>query len=128
RPPPVTARPRFVYKRQMVPDRDPAEQAGRREDVMYTWAEQRGGDPRMPRSLTRGALVALGAGLSVAAMPAAAQKPVKAPAFSAADLVTLPSRNWITNGGNIYNQRYSTLSQINRDNVKDVKAVWRVSL
>ena len=52
----------------------------------------------------------------------------KAPAFSAADLVGLPAGNWITNGGNIYNQRYSRLDQINRGNVKDVKAVWRVGL
>ena len=40
----------------------------------------------------------------------------------------LPARNWVTNGGNIYNQRYSTLGQINRDNVGNVKAVWRVAL
>src|SRR5690606_33318895 len=43
-------------------------------------------------------------------------------------ILKVPSRNWITNGGNIYNQRYSALAQINRDNVRDVKAVWRVSL
>lgn len=51
-----------------------------------------------------------------------------APAFGAADLLELPSRNWITNGGNIYNQRYSMLDQINRGNVTDVKAEWRTSL
>jgi glucose dehydrogenase len=39
------------------------------------------------------------------------------PAFTAADLVRQPAQNWITNGGNVYNQRYSSLRQINRDNV-----------
>jgi alcohol dehydrogenase (cytochrome c) len=51
-----------------------------------------------------------------------------APAFGADELGRLPAENWVTNGGNIYNQRYSTLDQINRDNIQDVKAVWRVSL
>ena len=70
----------------------------------------------------------LGGILFVAAGLSAEEQPVgKAPAFGAADLVPLPARNWITNGGNIYNQRYSALAQINRDNVKDVKAVWRVA-
>ena len=50
------------------------------------------------------------------------------PAIDAASLLKLPGRNWITNGGNLYNQRYSTLDQINRNNINDVKAVWRVSL
>src|SRR5699024_12877415 len=33
------------------------------------------------------------------------------PEFSAEELVKSPSTNWITNGGNIYNDRYSTLDQ-----------------
>lgn len=57
-----------------------------------------------------------------------AQRIERVPAFSAEELLQLPAENWITNGGNIYNQRYSTLEQINRDNINDVKAVWRVSL
>ncbi|HEY6457575.1 MAG TPA: hypothetical protein VIY90_20035 [Steroidobacteraceae bacterium] len=32
------------------------------------------------------------------------------------------------NGGNLFNQRYSPLTQINRDNVKDLKARWRTHL
>jgi len=51
-----------------------------------------------------------------------------APAFGAAELRALAGRNWVTNGGNLFNQRYSSLAQINRDNVQNVKAVWRVSL
>ena len=76
--------------------------------------------------LRRGAL-ALGATV-VAGSAALAQTIAKAPAFTVADLVEQPAQNWVTNGGNIYNQRYSSLSQINRGNVAQVKAVWRTSL
>ncbi len=37
--------------------------------------------------------------------------------FSATALTGLPFRGWPTNGGNLYNQRYSPLKAINRDNV-----------
>jgi alcohol dehydrogenase (cytochrome c) len=43
-------------------------------------------------------------------------------------LTALPTTGWITNGGNLYNQRYSPLNAINRDNVKDLKGVWRTHL
>jgi alcohol dehydrogenase (cytochrome c) len=52
----------------------------------------------------------------------------EAPAFSAKQLMTLPTENWITNGGNLYNQRYSPLTEINTNNVKDLKAEWRTHL
>ena len=52
----------------------------------------------------------------------------RSPAFSNQQLLTLPSADWITNGGTLYNQRYSPLSGINRDNVKDLKGVWRTHL
>jgi PQQ-dependent dehydrogenase (methanol/ethanol family) len=68
------------------------------------------------------------AALALSSPPAAAQPFARAPAFGAAELVKRPAENWITNGGNVYNQRYSTLEQINRGNVAQVKAVWRVSL
>ena len=51
-------------------------------------------------------------------MAADAQELPPAPAFSAQDLLTAPTQDWITNGGNLFNQRYSPLTQINRDNVK----------
>lgn len=51
-----------------------------------------------------------------------------APAFSAKQLTELPTENWVTNGGNIYNQRYSPLTEINKDNVKNLKAEWRTHL
>ena len=58
--------------------------------------------------------------------PAKAIKP--APAFTKEQLAALPKDAWITNGGNIFNQRYSTLSEINKDTVKNLKAQWRIHL
>ena len=51
-----------------------------------------------------------------------------APAFPAARLAAPPRADWPTNGGNVFNQRYSPLDQINRDTVPQLKAVWRASL
>ena len=48
--------------------------------------------------------------------------------FSATALTGLPFRGWPTNGGNLYNQRYSPLKAINRDNVAQLKGVWRTRL
>jgi len=57
-----------------------------------------------------------------------AQETKSAPAFTGDELKSLPRDGWITNGGNVYNQRYSPLDQINRDNVNNLKAVWRARL
>jgi alcohol dehydrogenase (cytochrome c) len=57
---------------------------------------------------------------------AAAIKP--SPAFPAPQLLAPPTNGWLTNGGNLDNQRYSPLSAINRDNVKELKGVWRTHL
>ncbi|MGH9253494.1 MAG: pyrroloquinoline quinone-dependent dehydrogenase [Vicinamibacterales bacterium] len=51
-----------------------------------------------------------------------------APAFAGRDLTTFPTSGWPTNGGDIYNRRYSPLTQITRDNVAQLKAVWRTRL
>ena len=51
----------------------------------------------------------------------AAQRPAVSPAFSARELTAWPADGWITNGGNVYNQRYSPLTRINRDNVAQLK-------
>jgi quinohemoprotein ethanol dehydrogenase len=78
------------------------------------------------------------AALLAFALPAHAQRNVaitpaetaisKAPAFSADELVAWPTRDWPTVGGNIFNQRYSALTQIDRDNVAQLKGVWRTHL
>jgi quinohemoprotein ethanol dehydrogenase len=83
----------------------------------------------MRSPILRWEVFVLGAILVVAAGPSfGSERIVKAPAFSSEELLKQPAANWVTNGGNLYNQRYSTLDQINRDNVGQVKAVWRVSL
>ena len=38
------------------------------------------------------------------------------------------SKDWITNGGNMTNQRYSTLKQINTDNAGQLKGAWMTRL
>ena len=48
--------------------------------------------------------------------------------FSGATLTAHPTAGWPTNGGNLYNQRYSPLKTINRTNVAQLKAVWRARL
>jgi quinohemoprotein ethanol dehydrogenase len=48
--------------------------------------------------------------------------------FSAARLTAPPSTSWPTNGGNLYNQRYSPLMAINRANVAQLKGVWHARL
>ena len=64
----------------------------------------------------------------MAAEPSAARPIKAAPAFTKQQLTALPKDAWITNGGNIFNQRYSPLTEINRDTVKNLKAEWRIHL
>ena len=44
------------------------------------------------------------------------------------DLTAFPTTGWLTNGGDLFNRRYSPLTQLNRDNVSQLKAVWRTRL
>lgn len=39
-----------------------------------------------------------------------------------------PGKDWLTNGGDLTNQRYSTLKQINTSNVKQIKGAWMTRL
>src|SRR5262249_36670854 len=50
------------------------------------------------------------------------------PDFSTPKLTAPPTTSWPTNGGNVYNQRYSPLTAINRANVQQLKGVWRARL
>ena len=52
----------------------------------------------------------------------------RAPAFTSETLASLPTTGWLTNGGNLANQRYSPLTQITPQNVSGLKAVWRTHL
>jgi quinohemoprotein ethanol dehydrogenase len=48
--------------------------------------------------------------------------------FAPQQLVAPPTESWPTNGGNLYNQRYSPLSEINTANVAELRGVWRTRL
>jgi quinohemoprotein ethanol dehydrogenase len=67
---------------------------------------------------------------AVFATGADAQRPPPAapPKFTAAQLTAPPTAGWITNGGNVYNQRYSPLARINKDNVATLRPAWRTHL
>jgi alcohol dehydrogenase (cytochrome c) len=52
----------------------------------------------------------------------------RAPAFGGTALVTPPTADWPTNGGDWYNRRYSPLANIDRSNVASLKGVWRTHL
>src|SRR5580658_282455 len=64
--------------------------------------------------------------LALAVLPAA--HAADAPAFSSQQLMLPPTADWITNGGTLYNQRHSPLTQINATNVPSLKAVWHAHL
>ncbi|HVY65307.1 MAG TPA: PQQ-binding-like beta-propeller repeat protein [Gammaproteobacteria bacterium] len=66
---------------------------------------------------------------AVCSAPALAQREAAAPPkFTAKQLTAPAGDHWITNGGNIYNQRYSTLALINKGNVAQLKPAWRTHL
>lgn len=48
--------------------------------------------------------------------------------FAPEALVQYPTTSWPTNGGDIYNRRFSPLTQINKENVAALKGVWRTHL
>ena len=62
--------------------------------------------------------------LSVVIAGAVNAQPARSPAFSSASLTNMPTDGWVTNGGSIYNQRYSPLTQINQDNVVELGLAW----
>ena len=80
------------------------------------------------RSMMRSGLFAVAAAALSAGGVAQGQDITPAPAFSPEALTTLPTEDWITNGGTVFNQRYSPLTQINRDNISELKGVWRTAL
>ncbi|WP_260983554.1 PQQ-dependent dehydrogenase, methanol/ethanol family [Cytobacillus oceanisediminis] len=51
-------------------------------------------------------------------------KNIAAPAFDSKELAAAPKENWVTNGGNLSNQRFSTLEEINTSNIKNLKGKW----
>ena len=59
---------------------------------------------------------------------AAAAAITPAPAFTSTELSTTPGANWLTNGGDVNNARYSSLNQINTSNVANLKEAWHIHL
>ena len=68
------------------------------------------------------------AATSLAAEQAPGPAIKSAPAFTARQLLAPPTSGWITNGGTLFNQRYSPLTLLNRDNVAGLKALWRTGM
>lgn len=57
------------------------------------------------------------------ALPAGAEI-APAPAFTAKDLTAAPRSSWITNGGTVFNHRYSPLTGIDKTNIAGLKGDW----
>ena len=75
---------------------------------------------RLPRLVP--VLIALGVLLSEAAPVSAADPEIDR-------LLQSPvGKDWVTNGGNLTNERYSTLKQIDTTNVKQLKGAWMTRL
>jgi quinohemoprotein ethanol dehydrogenase len=51
-----------------------------------------------------------------------------APAFTSEELYEEAGDNWITNGGSTQNYRYSTLDEINTENVSELKGDWMTKI
>jgi quinohemoprotein ethanol dehydrogenase len=51
-----------------------------------------------------------------------------APSFTSDELSEEAGDNWITNGGNLTNDRYSTLDEINTENVAQLKGDWMTKI
>jgi PQQ-dependent dehydrogenase (methanol/ethanol family) len=80
---------------------------------------------RKPSALV---LVTALAFLVVASGASAAPQISISPKWTASQLQALPGANWITTGGNIANQRYSSLNQVNTGNVSQLKEAWHTNL
>jgi quinohemoprotein ethanol dehydrogenase len=87
-----------------------------------TKREHGGNEMCKPTSLLGVTLLALGlicgSTLPASAQDAAIDQLLKSPV----------GKDWITNGGNLTNQRYSTLKQIDTSNVKQLKGAWMTRL
>jgi alcohol dehydrogenase (cytochrome c) len=51
-----------------------------------------------------------------------------APEFSAEELEAAPADNWVTNGGDVSNDRFSSLDEINTENVAELKGDWMTKI
>ena len=65
--------------------------------------------------------------MAVGSITSGAQIPV-APQFTAAQLNAYAGNDWITNGGNAGNDRYSSLTSITPSNVGSLQQAWSTDL
>jgi alcohol dehydrogenase (cytochrome c) len=84
---------------------------------------------RVSRIFIVAVVLSLGGAFGPSRALASADAGIKAaPAFDARQLTTQPTTEWITNGGTLFNQRYSPLKLLNRENVAGLKALWRTGM
>jgi quinohemoprotein ethanol dehydrogenase len=87
----------------------------------------------MSRRRRKLAVVCLGLGVaaivSIGLATAADQHLTAAPpAFTAKQLGAPPANDWISTGGNVQNERYSTLKDVNLSNVDKLQVAWHIHL
>jgi quinohemoprotein ethanol dehydrogenase len=73
-------------------------------------------------------LAAAVVGVSVNTSEAAKTAITPSPAYTAAQLNAPPGNNWLSHMGNLQGWRYSSLTQINKQNVATLKEAWRINL
>jgi len=73
------------------------------------------------------AVIAAAATVSIGQITSGAQIPLT-PQFTAAQLNAYAGDNWLTNGGDLKNDRYSSLTQITPSNVTGLQQVWSKDL
>jgi len=76
--------------------------------------------------LTAGLLIAGTAGGSTTVVPSGAH--AAGITTNDPDLLSDPAANWLTSGGNLYNERYSELDQVTTQNVKNLTGAWEAHL
>ena len=75
-----------------------------------------------------GIAAALVLGVATAAMGGRSTSRVSIPSFTAAQLEAPAGADWLTPAGNLFGQRHSVLTQINKDNVNGLKQAWHAVL
>jgi quinohemoprotein ethanol dehydrogenase len=73
-------------------------------------------------------LLACLASLGLAASTSGRETITPSPAFTATDLTAFGGDNWLTSGGGLSDNRYSSLTQINASNVANLQVAWHVHL
>ena len=104
-------------ERHPLPDPD-AERQVRSDDrthVFHSWSAQ-----ALIDLVTGNATITTVVTLAVPAVPAVAA------AFTPAQLAQQPAGWWVTNGGSVWNQRYSPLTQLDKDDLEAIGLITGV--